>query len=185
MQQINSLKNHLLIAMPQLDGGWFEGTVTYLCEHSDEGAMGLVLNRPSNIAFEEICEQLELNRLPQVTPEIYLGGPVTPEHGFILHQPSGQWDSSINVTQDVQLTSSQDILKAIATGSGPRHFRMTLGYAGWSQGQLDQELRDNAWLTLEANVEMLFHTDTDALYQTALNALGVDKHFLSQEGGRA
>lgn len=185
MKQLKSLRNHLLIAMPALDDSWFEGTITYLCEHSQEGAMGLVLNRPTQILFRDVCEQLDIPRLPDIEPEVFSGGPVTPEHGFILHQKSPSWESTLAVTDSVQVTSSKDILSAIAAGSGPGKFRLALGYAGWSEGQLDGELRDNAWLTLEADDELLFNTDPELLYQTCLARLGVDSSFLSATGGHA
>ena len=185
MQQLNSLKNHLLIAMPQLEDSWFAGTVTYLCEHNADGAMGIVLNKPLPVTFHEICEQLEITRLAGIDPEIYAGGPVSQEHGFILHRQQGNWGATLNVTEQAHLTSSKDILKAIAAGSGPQDFRLTLGYAGWDAQQLDEEILANSWLTIEATEHLLFEVPHDELYQAALSQLGVSAEFLSSDAGHA
>ena len=185
MQQLNSLKHHLLIAMPQLGDDWFAGTVTYLCEHTDEGAMGIVLNKPLAVTFDEICEQLEIPRLPGIEPQILAGGPVSPEAGFILHCQQGNWGSTLNITEQTHLTSSKDILKAIAAGSGPRDYRMALGYAGWDADQLDAEIRTNSWLTLEASQDLLFGTHPEDLYNAALARLGISAEFLSSDAGHA
>jgi putative transcriptional regulator len=185
MQQLQSLKNHLLIAMPQLGDSWFEGTVTYLCEHNEEGAMGLVLNKPLKVSLDDICQQLDIDRLPGIDPAILAGGPVSREHGFILHRQQGQWDSTLNVEEEAHLTSSKDILKAIAAGDGPRNYRMALGYAGWDAQQLDEELKQNSWLTVEASSELLFATQPEDLYRSALNQLGISPEFLSSDAGHA
>lgn len=185
MQQLDSLKNHLLIAMPQLDDSWFEGTVTYLCEHNEEGAMGLVLNKPVKVSLDEICQQLEIERVPGVDPAILAGGPVSLEHGFILHRQQGNWDSTLNINEQTHLTSSKDILKAIAAGEGPKDYRMALGYAGWDAQQLDDELKANSWLTVEASNELLFDTLPKDLYRSALKQLGISPEFLSADAGHA
>lgn len=185
MQHINNLKHHLLIAMPQLNDSWFDGAVIYLCEYNDEGAMGLVLNHPLDVPFSDICEQLSLPCLPSVNPPILAGGPVSQEHGFILHRELGQWQSSLSIDPDAHLTSSKDVLEAIAAGSGPRYYRIALGYSGWTAGQLDEELRNNSWLTLEATPELIYETHPDELYAQALAELGVSIEFLSADSGRA
>ena len=185
MLELNSLRNHLLIAMPGLDGSWFGGTVTYLCEHNADGAMGLVLNKPSSIEFSDICEQLDIDRRSHIAPTILQGGPVSPEQGFILHEETGDWGATMNITERAHLTSSQDILRAIAQGTGPQNYSLGLGYAGWSTGQLDEELRENAWLTLEATPDLLFRLDQRDLYDVALSKLGVSAEFLSDESGHA
>ena len=134
MLELNSLRNHLLIAMPGLDGSWFGGTVTYLCEHNADGAMGLVLNKPSSIEFSDICEQLDIDRRSHIAPTILQGGPVSPEQGFILHEETGDWGATMNITERTHLTSSQDILRAIALGARGtlvgRPFLYALGAAG-------------------------------------------------------
>ncbi|MFC3680590.1 YqgE/AlgH family protein [Bacterioplanoides pacificum] len=185
MQQLNSLKNHLLIAMPQLEDSWFEGTVTYLCEHNEDGAMGMVLNKPLRVSLDDICQQLEIERQAGVDPVILAGGPVSMEHGFILHRQQGNWDSTLNVVEEAHLTSSKDILTAIAAGNGPSDYRMALGYAGWDAQQLDEELKQNAWLTIEASPELLFATDAKDLYRSALKQLGISPEFLSSDAGHA
>lgn len=185
MQQLHSLKHQLLIAMPQMEESWFAGTVTYLCEHNSDGAMGLVLNKALPLHFSDICEQLDIPRVTGVDPVILAGGPVSLETGFILHQEQGHWRSTLNITEQSHLTSSKDIVHAIAAGSGPRHFRMALGYAGWDKQQLDEELKANAWLTVEATPELLFHTPISELYDAALAQLGISAEFLSSDAGHA
>ncbi len=185
MKELNSLRNHLLIAMPAMADSWFASTVTYLCEHNDDGAMGIVLNKPLDIGFADICLQLDIDRLEHIRPTIFTGGPVSQEQGFILHREPGDWSSTMAVTESVQLTSSKDILRAMAQGRGPHDYLLALGYAGWSPGQLDQELRDNTWLTLEATPDLLFGQDYRDLYDIALSKLGISAEFLSSDAGHA
>lgn len=185
MKQLNSLRNHLLIAMPSLDDSWFGGSVTYLVEHSSDGAMGLVLNKPTSFTFADVCEQLDIERREHISPLMMNGGPVSQEQGFILHREAGDWGATMNITEESHLTSSKDILTAIARGTGPQNYRLGLGYAGWSAGQLDEELRENAWLTLEATPDILFGLDYRDLYDVALSKLGVSAEFLSGEIGHA
>lgn len=185
MQQLNSLKNHFLIAMPSLNEDWFAGCVIYLCDHNDEGAMGLVLNRVMPVTFHDVCEQLDIERKPGIQPVVQCGGPVSPETGFILHREPGNWSSTLSIGQYCHLTSSKDILRAIAAGEGPESFHLALGYAGWDAEQLDSELLNNAWLTVEADEELLFYTPTQTLYDKALHRLGVSAEFLSQDAGHA
>ena len=185
MQQIDNLKHHLLIAMPQMHDSWFSGTVTYLCEHNAEGAMGVVLNKPLKIKFSDVCDQLEITRLPEVNPMVLSGGPVNQENGFILHRDKGDWGATLAVEDNIHLTSSKDILEAIAADRGPDSFRMGLGYAGWSAQQLDDEIKDNAWLIAEASPELLFDTRSDRLYPAALASLGVSDSIIGGDAGRA
>lgn len=185
MQQSNKLKHHLLIAMPSLKESSFEGTVIYLCEHNEDGAMGLVINRPLPVSFHDICDQLDIPYALSANPEVLEGGPVNPEHGFILHRQAGTWDSTYSVAEEAHLTSSKDILNAIANGAGPQDYIIALGYAGWDKNQLESELSSNAWLTTEATAQLLFETPIDDLYQAALAKLGVNIGFLSSQTGRA
>lgn len=185
MQQANDLKHHLLIAMPSLKDSLFESTVIYLCEHNEDGAMGLVLNRKLPVEFYDICEQLQIPYKLSANPIVLDGGPVSPEHGFILHRQTGSWNSTFSVDAEAHLTSSKDILKAIANGTGPQDYIIALGYAGWDKAQLENELSSNAWLTTEANSELLFETPIDELYQAALAKIGVSVEFLSSQTGRA
>lgn len=185
MQQADDLKHHLLIAMPGLKDSLFEGTVIYLCEHNEEGAMGLVINRVLPVEFHDICEQLEIPYSANSNPSVLDGGPVSPEHGFILHRQLGKWDSTFSVAEETHLTSSKDILTAIASGVGPQNYRIALGYAGWDKQQLEDELSSNTWLTTEADAQLLFETPTEHLYQAALAKLGVNVGFLSTQIGHA
>jgi len=185
MEELSSLRNHLLIAMPALGDSWFAGTVTYLCDHNEDGAMGIVLNKPVELSFAEVCNQLSIERLEHINPRILNGGPVRQEQGFILHREAGSWTSTMAVTEQTHLTSSKDILTAMAQGRGPHDYRLALGYAGWSPGQLDEELRDNAWLTLEATPDLLFGQDYRDLYDIALSRLGISAECLSGDAGHA
>lgn len=185
MEQIKSLKNHLLIAMPQMDDPWFAGSVTYLCEHNADGAMGIVLNKLMPVVFHDICEQLEIPRLPLIEPPIYAGGPVSQENGFILHRQQGNWGSTLNITERAHLTTSKDILRAIAAGDGPKDYRLALGYAGWEAEQLNDEILANSWLTVEATDALLFETPMDDIYDSALSLLGISAEFLSTDAGHA
>ncbi len=185
MQQANDLKHHLLIAMPGLKDSLFTGAVIYLCEHNEDGAMGLVLNRKLPVDFHDICEQLQIPYKLTANPIVLDGGPVSPEHGFILHRQAGAWNSTFSVAAEAHLTSSKDILKAIANDAGPQEFIIALGYAGWDKAQLENELSSNAWLTTEADAKLLFETPVDDIYQAALAKIGVSVEFLSSQMGHA
>ena len=153
MTELKSLQNHLLIAMPSLDDPYFERSLTYICEHNDEGAMGIVLNQPSSMNLKQLLEQTdkELEISADKAEQIVLaGGPVSQERGFVLHSDQGQWGSSLTLADNVVVTTSKDILTAIGNNSGPDKSLVALGYAGWSAGQLEKELQENAWLTIEA-----------------------------------
>ena len=185
MQHIHSLKNHFLIAMPHMQDSYFAGSVIYLCEYDNTGALGLVLNKPMQVGLDEICRQLRIRHTETVLPTIYSGGPVKPENGFILHHDNSRWRNTLEVEEGIHLTSSKDILEAIAVEGGPQYFRLALGYAGWEEGQLDQELIDNVWLTVPATPELLFHTEPQALYAACLGALGLSIESLGGDFGRA
>ena len=185
VESFPSLKHKLLIAMPQLKDSWFDHAVTYICDHNEDGAMGLVLNRDSHMNLNEVLEQLDIETNHGQDESILEGGPVNPENGFILHRGQGQWDSTLSVDGDIHVTTSKDILRALADGDGPKDHKVVLGYAGWEKGQLEQELLDNAWLTIEATPDLLFDVPTQDIYQQALATLGVDETFLSAEAGHA
>ena len=189
-----SLSNHLLIAMPGLNDPNFHQSVSYICEHNEEGAMGLVINRPLYISFADLCEQLEIeiNDLDVADYPIFEGGPVEMERGFILHSPIGDWDSTLVVieSENIGLTMSKDIIQAIADGydsdnNPPEQFIMCLGYAGWGPGQLEEELSINAWLSCQANMEIIFNTPVENRWQQAAQLLGVDLQLLSHDAGHA
>lgn len=187
MSQALQLRNHFLIAMPGLDDPNFFHTVTYICEHNAEGALGIVINRPSDITLGDMLTQLSLNPEPRLdsTISLFEGGPVQPEHGFLLHSPLGQWNTSLPVTEQIALTTSRDILEAIAKGAGPERFLVALGYAGWGPGQLEEEMAANAWLSGPATTEILFDTPAEERWQAAAALLGVDLRLLSSESGHA
>ena len=180
-----SLKNQLLIAMPALKDSWFGHTVTYICDHNEEGAMGLVLNRTADLPLEDVLEQLDITPEKNAQQQVYSGGPVSQEHGFVLHDGSQQWDSTLTITDNIHITTSKDILLAIASGTGPEKNKIALGYAGWDAGQLEQEMLNNAWLTIEASPDILFCPDPEKIYSNALAVLGIDETFLSSDAGHA
>lgn len=170
--------------MPQMMDPNFSGTLTYLCEHNEHGAMGIVINRPSELMLGEIFEQLNFPFVGTDHP-IYAGGPVQLERGFVLHNDARNWESSVQISPGVRLTTSKDILAAIAKGEGPEDYLVALGYAGWGAGQLEQELTDNAWVVCSASEEILFHTPDSEKQRKALSMLGIDSNQLSGQIGHA
>jgi putative transcriptional regulator len=184
--QTDSLKNQLLIAMPNLDDPNFFHTVTLICEHSESGAMGIVINRPTDITVAEVFEQMEIDASHAETADapVFLGGPVEEQRGFVLHTGKG-WDSTLNIADDVNVTTSRDVLEAMARGEGPEQALIALGYAGWGAGQLEQEMLDNAWLTVPADKAILFDLPPSQRWQAAAKLLGVDLSLLTGESGHA
>ncbi len=187
MSTTGYLTNHLLIAMPALADQNFSRAVTYICEHNEDGALGLIINRPGDVTLEEILRQMNLRADDEkiAAQRVYQGGPVSPERGFVLHGDHSQWEATLRVSPDTGVTSSRDILEAIAEGRGPEHYLMALGYAGWSAGQLDEEMRENAWLSVPAQHEILFHTPVPQRWQAATRLLGIDPARLSGDAGHA
>lgn len=182
------LSNHFLIAMPALDDENFTHSVTYICEHTKEGAMGITINRPSDILLEEVLNQSHINLIrPEIGQEvIFYGGPVHTDRGFILHNRSDrEWESSLDITGNLQLTSSKDILKAIANDEGPEEHLISLGYAGWGSGQLEYEIANNFWLSCPASRDIIFHTPVDKRWESAASLLGIDLQLLSNDAGHA
>lgn len=181
----DSFKNHFLISMPHLDDPHFEHTVIYLCEHTPAGAMGIVINRPSNIDFTELADHLgiHIHSSRLAAAPIYTGGPVEAERGFILHTTDKSWDRTLHVTEDVSLSASLEALEDIAQGNGPQAFRITLGCAGWDAGQLETEIANNDWLVCEADLDVLFHTPSDMQFTAATRVLGIDMTRLSPDIG--
>ena len=181
------LANQFLIAMPTLqDPNFFHG-VTYLCEHNAQGAMGIMVNRPLDISMGEVLQQMNIQTdLEEVRRKpIFLGGPVQCERGFVLHKPHGDWEVTMKITDEIGVTSSRDILEAIANGTGPSHSLIALGYAGWGPGQLEQELADNAWLNVPASDRIFFETAYEQRWEAAAALTGVDIHRLSAHIGHA
>lgn len=187
MTDDTSLRDHFLIAMPALSDPNFDHSVTYICEHNDEGAMGILINRQMAITMAEVLAQMEIvpSRRFDTTLQVHHGGPVQPEHGFVLHSPVGAWESSLQVTETIALTTSRDILRAIAHGEGPSNYLIALGYAGWGPGQLEQEMVDNAWLSCPAEHHILFDLPVAERWSAAAALLGVDLNLLSTEIGHS
>ncbi len=186
MEQTN-LTNQLLIAMPGLHDPNFEQTVTYICEHNENGAMGIVINRPIDVELKQVFDQMEI---PVSAPDagrtrIFLGGPVEEQRGFVLHTPCGEWESSLRIDEDLSVTTSRDILEAMARGEGPEKALIALGYAGWGSGQLEQEILDNAWLCAPADQAILFDLPPARRWDAAARQLGIDLSTLSTESGHA
>ena len=184
---MQSLGNHFLIAMPQLADPNFFHSVTYICEHTEEGALGLVINRPLDLTLNEVFEQMDIptDNCQSLDEPIYTGGPVQQERGFILHSPAGSWESSAPITDTISITTSRDILEAIARNEGPEQTLIALGYAGWGAGQLEQELADNAWLSGPADPDIIFSTPVEGRWKAAAKRLGVDLDLLSSDAGHA
>lgn len=183
----DSLRDHFLLAMPGLDAGLFSGSITYICEHGEAGAMGIVINQALDISLMEVFEHLDIPATPRFADEAVLaGGPVQVDHGFVLHRRTGKtWDSSLRVTSTIQLTTSRDILQAIACEEGPEEFVIALGYAGWSAGQLEEEIANNSWLTLPADEDIIFHTAIGDRVSAAAAELGIDMNLMSTQAGHA
>ncbi|WP_373078978.1 YqgE/AlgH family protein [Zhongshania sp.] len=182
-----SLKNHFLIALPGLRDGIFTHSITYLCEHDDKGAMGIVINRPIDMEVDEILEQLDIaGQIFEHHEPVFAGGPVHTDRGFVLHRRDNQdWEASIAVTDTVALTTSLDILEAIALNRGPSQSLIALGYAGWDAGQLEEEIQSNTWLTLPANDEVLFNVPSDKKVDAALAILGIKFSQIGSDSGHA
>ncbi|MCB1851776.1 MAG: YqgE/AlgH family protein [Gammaproteobacteria bacterium] len=183
----SNLTNHFLIAMPGLKDGNFFHTVTYICEHNNNGAMGIVLNRPTDIQLFDLLEQLDITEsAPEMgQQQIYIGGPVQTDRGFVLHTMERKWDSTVAITDQIGITTSRDILQSIATGGGPKKSLIALGYAGWAAGQLESELKANAWLNGPADLYTLFDLPSEQRWNAAARLLGVDLNLLSGETGHA
>lgn len=187
MHEFQSLTNHFLIAMPNLGDPNFFRTVTLICEHTPEGAMGIVINRPTELSLRDILQQMSISgeQSKLIDMPVHLGGPVQGNRGFVLHQPLGQWESTLAVTERLGVSTSRDILQAMAENKGPENCLLALGYAGWAAGQLEWEITQNAWLSGPATSEIVFNTPTEARWRAAASALGIDLMHLSGEAGHA
>ena len=189
MQKVN-LTRHFLIAMPNMADPHFSRSLTFVCEHNDQGALGVVVNRPLETSqmnlhalFEQISIAPESEEFKSVA--VHFGGPVQVDRGFVLHTPVGAWQSTLAVGSEIGLTTSKDILQAVARGEGPRQILVTLGYAGWAPGQLEHELAQNAWLTVQATPEVIFDLPPEERLAAAMSLLGVDYAKLSEVAGHA
>ena len=187
MGKAGNLTNQLLVAMPGLEDPQFSQTVTLVCEHSDKGALGIVLNKPMPMKLSEVLTQMNLPaRDEQVGAQIVLrGGPVHQDRGFVLHRPGGSWESTHKISEPIQFTTSRDVLAAMARGEGPEKAFIALGYAQWGAGQLEQELKENSWLTLPLDEAVLFELPYEQRWQAAWKSLGVDVTAVSSQAGHA
>lgn len=186
MNELN-LTNHFLIAMPAMQEGVFAGTLTFVCEHNEHGALGIVVNRPTSITYADMFEQIsiplhhpDLEQLP-----VHFGGPVQTERGFVLHDTQQEWQSTLRIGTSMALTTSKDILEAIGAGNGPRNVLISLGYAGWEPGQLEHEIAENTWLTVPASEHILFQLPPEERLGAAMALLGIDYASLVEEAGHA
>ena len=181
------LTHHFLIAMPGMQEGFFAGTLTYICEHNENGALGIVVNRPISLTLAEMFEQINIplheSRLSKIP--VHIGGPVQTERGFVLHDTRRDWQSTLRVNDKLALTTSKDILEALGEGTGPDNFIVTLGYAGWEQGQLEHEINENTWLTVPATKDILFDIPAEERLAAAMALLGVDYASLVEDAGHA
>ena len=187
-----NLTNQFLIAMPGMADPTFAGSVVYLCEHTEKGALGLVINKPVDIKLKNLFEKVELslNRDDIADAPVYFGGPVQTERGFVLHERQADRVSPYNSTLSIaggslDMTTSKDVLEALSEGAGPKRMLVTLGYSGWGAGQLEDELSRNGWLTVDADPSVIFDTPIAQRYEKAVSLLGIDPNMLSQEAGHA
>lgn len=189
MNQMQSLEHHFLIAMPALENSWFEKTVIYIVEDNQHGTMGLVINLPhKNLNIRELLEHFDLpihEGSDYLEDQVLIGGPVDLERGFILHDSQGQWKSSMDLPDNLNMTVSEDFLDALSEDLAPKNFITCLGFSGWEPGQLAQEIQENSWLTIPFNHSLLFETPIDKRWEVALGTLGISPEFLSSEAGHA
>ena len=181
------LQQQMLVAMPAMADPNFSRSVTLLCQHNEEGAIGITINRQSGFTLGELLLQLNIScESQEITSMMVLeGGPVSPDHGFVLHTPVEGFDSSIQINGDIMVTTSRDVLSAIAAGKGPQQFLVALGYAGWGDGQLESEMRQNAWLSVPADKKILFDSALQNRWENALGNLGINVNHLHDVGGHA
>lgn len=187
MESADRFTNHFLIAMPAMKDPNFEQTVTFICQHNDDGALGIVINRTIDLTVGDVFEQMNIanDGSTRSAEPVHYGGPVQTERGFILHEELGSWDSTLKINEDTGLTTSRDILEALASNSGPDRALLALGYAGWGAGQLEREITENAWLNWPADNELIFATPVDQRWSSAARLLGVDLSLLSTDAGHA
>lgn len=191
-----NLTHHFLIAMPGLEDESFSRSVVYLCEHSERGALGLIINKPSKLSLQGLLQKVDLGlkREDLRDEQVFTGGPVQTDRGFVLHEPmviegapenESAYASTMTIPGGLEMTTSKDVLEALSDGAGPKRVLVTLGYASWDEGQLESEIGENAWLTVEADPDVIFSTPVDERYDRALGLLGLQRWMLSPEAGRA
>lgn len=183
----DNLTGHFLIAMPSLNDGFFNQAVTYICEHDESGSFGVIINQETDITLKQIVKEMKIETGDNYNKDqtVFIGGPVDQGRGFILHRPTGNWQSSLKVNDSVALTTSKDILQAIANNEGPEDSIVALGYAGWAAGQLETEIANNTWLSCPADEQIIFITPTEERWKAAAKLIGIDLSLLSSETGHA
>lgn len=182
-----SLSNHFLIAMPNMADPLFAKSLVFVCEHGEHGTMGVIVNKPSGLVMAQLFDQIDLplqDDSLKAAP-VFFGGPVQPDRGFVLHQPAGSWQSSLLVTDEIALTTSKDVLQAVSEGRGPGTLLISLGYASWTAGQIEDEIGENAWLTVPARADIIFSLPAEERYDAAMALLGFDPALLSGDIGHA
>jgi putative transcriptional regulator len=186
-EMASDLTNHFLLAMPNMGDPHFGGAVVFIAEHSPKGALGLVINRPMELDMQALFERIDLKLeiAPLSRAPVFFGGPVQTDRGFVLHEPLGAWSSTVSIGDSIGLTSSKDVLEAVANGTGPSRLLVTLGYAGWGPGQLEEEIGRNAWLTVEADPALIFDVPVAERLNRGFGLLGIDPVFLSSAAGHA
>ncbi len=187
MNDLSALTNHFLIAMPSMSDPNFANSVIYICEHNKQGATGIIINKPVGVQLQEVFEQMQIKCDVQRSQEIPIlfGGPVHPERGFVIHRPQGKWRTTLEMDKEISITTSQDVLDAIALGKGPDDLIVALGYTGWDSSQLEEEVAKNAWLTCPADPDILYKTPFADRWKAAINLMGIDISNLSSEEGHA
>ena len=186
-----NLSNHFLIAMPSMLDPVFGGSVVYLCEHNAGGALGVIINKPTDMSIDVLLERIDLtleiapNGVPLDRKPVMFGGPVQVERGFVLHAPIGSFSSMMAVSDEIVLTTSKDVLEAVAHGTGPERILVSLGCSGWSAGQLEQEIAHNGWLTVRADPHIVFDLPIEERFSAAMRLLGIDPAMLTGEAGHA
>ena len=183
----DNLTGHFLIAMPSLNDGFFNQAVTYICEHDENGSFGIIINQQTGITLKQIAKEMaiETENNDQNKQQVFIGGPVDQGRGFILHRPTGNWQSSLRVSNNIALTTSKDILQAIVNNEGPEDNIVALGYAGWAAGQLDSEMASNTWLNCPADEQIIFNTPVAERWKAAAKLIGIDLSLLSSDAGHA
>jgi len=191
LENIN-LTGHLLIAMPGMTDPFFSKSVTFICSHNQDGAMGVMINRPTDLSYETVFEKIKIDLAQAALKDntVLYGGPVQPERGFVLHEHSGEWDSTLSIAENTALTTSKDILESVAIGAGPEKMLLALGYAGWTAGQLEQEIAANSWLSVQAKDgdtlhKILFECKAEDKLNASLALLGINPAMLSEVAGHA
>ncbi|MFC3024957.1 YqgE/AlgH family protein [Vibrio zhugei] len=186
-----NLSNHFLVAMPNMQDPNFQNSVIYLCEHNEEGAMGLIINTPIDVTVEGMLKQVDVEpAYPQSQPAslakpVINGGPIAEDRGFFLHRPGDHYTSSVTMSSDIAITTSKDILSVLGTSAEPEDYLVALGYSSWSAGQLEAELAENAWLTIEADADLIFNTPLSEKWHKAIATLGISPAHLSGDSGHA